>query len=81
MAIKANIISVRDGYTHLENILMIRIKSRTYNLLIMDDYVPLIGEIDGNVDFQGKDGVHHEYNNVHGYYRHCKNEFSFMMEV
>lgn len=81
MAIKANIISVKDGYTHLEDLRIIRIVSRTYNIMIMDDYVPIIGEIEGSVDFQGKDGTHHEYKDIHGYYRHCRNEFSLMLEV
>ena len=81
MAIRASIISLKDGYTHLENLKAIRIISTNYNILIMDDYVPIIGEVKGSIAFESKDGTVKAFQNVHGYYRHCRNEFSFMMEV
>lgn len=81
MALKATIISLKDGYTHLEDLRSITIVSKGYNIMIMEDYVPLIGEVDGSVSFTAKNGEKTEFSSVHGYYRHCRNEFSFMMEV
>lgn len=80
MAIKANIMSLEHGYEHLENLRAVRIISSHYNILIMDDYVPIIGEVQGTISFVNKEGTARELRNVHGFYRHSKNEFSFLMD-
>lgn len=41
------IYSLKRGLEVLEAVKAIRIKSDTYNLLIMKDYMPIIGEIRG----------------------------------
>jgi hypothetical protein len=43
------IISFRDGFQMFHNVRMARIKSRDYNLLIMVDYMPVLGELDGSM--------------------------------
>ena len=80
MALKANVISLERGYQHIDNLRAIRIISEDYNILIMDDYVPLIGEVVGSVTFVGKDGNMVDLTRIHGFYRHSKNEFSLLLE-
>ena len=46
------IYSLLNGLSVLENVKVIRIKSKDYNLLIMKDYVPIIGEIEGDFEVE-----------------------------
>ena len=48
--IKVRVFDMEDGLLEYENIKCVRIVSKDYNLLIMKDYMPIIGEINGNVD-------------------------------
>ena len=41
-----------DGLKEYQNVKIVRIVSKDYNLLIMKDYLPIIGEIEGNVDIK-----------------------------
>ena len=47
--IKVKLFTVSDGLVEYNNVKLIRIKSDKYNLLIMEDYLPLIGDIKNNV--------------------------------
>lgn len=76
--ITAKVISMRDGLKEITGVSMIRIKSREYNLLIMEDYMPVIGEIDGNVTIVFTDGEYRE-ENIRGFFSHRKNLFSLMI--
>ena len=78
--IKATIISLQRGYEHLEGLRAVRIVSDAYDILIMTDYVPIIGEVNGTVTLIANDGTMRKYENVHGFYRHSKNEFTFLLE-
>ena len=51
--IKVRIFDMKQGLTEYENIKTIRIISKDYNLLIMKDYMPIIGEIVGSVEING----------------------------
>lgn len=68
-----------NGLEIYENVKFVRVVSRRYNLLIMADYLPVIGELDGFVFF--RDGER-EYRreNLKGYFMHKKNQFSLMLE-
>ena len=61
------IYSLLNGLNVVENVKVIRIKSKDYNLLIMKDYVPIIGEIEGNFEVE-TDKETKELANIHGYY-------------
>ena len=50
--IKVRIFDIENGLREYENIKIIRIISKDYNLLIMKDYLPIIGEIEGSVDIK-----------------------------
>ncbi len=76
--ITARVISMKDGLKEITGVSMIRIKSREYNLLIMEDYMPVIGEIEGNVTIVSGDGEHKE-EDIKGFFSHRKNMFSLMI--
>lgn len=68
------------GLEVFEHVNFIRVKSRRYNLLIMADYMPVIGEIEGSVFFRtGK--AEYRRDNLRGYFMHKKNQFSLMLEA
>ena len=41
----ARIYSIKTGMREIEHVQLIRVKSEKYNLLIMEDYMPVLGEI------------------------------------
>ena len=77
--INAKIFSLEKGYEDLRELKSIRIKSKTYNLLIMEDYLPLIGEIEGNITFVFEDNEE-TLNDINAYYRHSHNEFELLIK-
>lgn len=78
-AINAKIFSLKDGYEALGDLKSIRIKSKTYNLLVMEDYLPIIGEIDGSITFVGEDSER-TYEDIKAFYRHSHNEFELLVK-
>ena len=48
--IEAVIIGYEQGYVSYHNVKMIRLKGRDLNLLIMADFMPTLGEINGRVE-------------------------------
>ena len=53
--IKVRIFDLKKGLIEYEHIKVIRIVSKDYNLLIMQDYLPIIGEIEGTVDIKNEE--------------------------
>lgn len=77
--ITIKIFTISKGIEVREDIKLIRIKSKKYNLLIMKDYLPIMGEIDGSIDFEGeKDSIN--YRNIKGYYLHSNDVFNFLIK-
>lgn len=76
--ITARVISMEEGLREFLNVRMIYVKSREYNLLIMEDYMPVIGEIDGSVTIVTEE---QEYKSgaIKGFFSHQKNLFSLMI--
>lgn len=68
-----------NGLEEYENVHFVRLISKRYNLLIMADYLPIIGELEGSVFFRTEEK---EYTREHlkGYFMHKNNEFSLMLE-
>ena len=62
--IKVRIFDLSKGLIEYEHIKVIRIISKDYNLLIMQYYLPIIGEIDGSVDIKNEE-VELNYKNIH----------------
>ena len=67
-----------DGLVEYEDVKIVRIISKDYNLLIMKDYLPIIGEIDGNVDIKSeKEEIN--LRNIKAFYMNSNNEFNLMI--
>ncbi len=54
-----------ESITH-DKVKVIRIKDKKYNLLIMKDYWPVIGELDGDIYFDGDESF--SYEGIKGFY-------------
>lgn len=77
--IKADVFSIENGDIHFDNVKSIRILSSKYNILIMEDYLPVIGEVDGTVSIALEDRTE-EFKNIVAYYKHSKNEFELLIK-
>lgn len=77
--IRAEVVDAANGLNQYENIRMVRVKSSDYNLLIMEDYLPVIGEVNGYVELIFDDETI-KLENIHGFYMHKKNKFSLLIE-
>lgn len=77
-SIKVKIFSLSKGLEILERVKVIRIKSKDYNLLIMPDYMPLLGEIQGSIEIEAADNSK-RLENIDGYYINTNNEFSLII--
>ena len=73
------VLSMQDGLVEYENVEFIRITSQKYTLLIMKDYLPIIGEIKGKVEMQSKNGSI-KIENITAYYMHKHNEFNLFIK-
>ena len=74
----ARILGFHEGLKVLEPVDLIRIVSSTYNLLILKDYMPVIGEIKGSVELVSGDTTA-SFENITGYYMHSHNEFELLI--
>ena len=52
---KVRVFDMEHGLVEYDDVKTIRIVSRDYNLLIMKDYLSVIGEIVGSVDIKGEE--------------------------
>lgn len=77
--IRVSICGSKNGLEVYENVAFVRVVSRRYNLLIMADYMPVIGEIEGSVFFR-TDEEEYRRENLKGYFMHKNNQFSCMLE-
>ena len=67
-----------DGLKEYETVKIVRIVSKDYNLLIMKDYLPIIGEIEGNVDIKS-DTEEVNLKDIKAFYMNSNNEFNLMI--
>lgn len=77
--IKAKIVSMENGLQEFEEIEMIRVKGENHSLLILQNYMPLLGRLDGYVDIVLENETL-RIQDVQGYYMHKQNEFSLLVE-
>lgn len=77
--ILVKVLSMQDGLVEYENVEFIRITSQKYTLLIMRDYLPIIGEIKGKVEMQSKNESI-KIENITAYYMHKHNEFNLFIK-
>ena len=62
----------------IENVRIIRIKSDKYNLLIMKDYWPVVGEINGKIIIEAEESF--TYDNITGFYALSHNVFHLIIK-
>ena len=77
-SIKVRIFTLSSGLQIIENVKVIRIKSTQYNLLIMPDYMPILGDIQGSIDFENVEETK-SFNDINAYYVNSNNEFSLII--
>lgn len=77
--IKVRIFDMEHGLREYENIKIVRIISKDYNLLIMKDYLPIIGEIDGSIDIKNDD-INMSFKDIKAFYMNSDNIFNLMIE-
>lgn len=77
--IKVRIFDMENGLREYENIKIIRIISKDYNLLIMKDYLPIIGEIEGSVDIKN-DNIDLSFKDIKAFYMNSDNIFNLMIK-
>ena len=75
----AKVVSLQKGFSNYESVKAIKIISKQYNLMIMEDYLPVIGEIEGNVIIMLEEN-NIEYKNIKGFYKHSHNEFELLIK-
>ena len=73
--IKVRIFDIENGLREYENIKI----SKDYNLLIMKDYLPIIGEIEGSVDIKN-DEINLSFKDIKAFYMNSNNEFNLMIK-
>lgn len=72
------VLNIENDTQVIENVKFVRILSKKYNLLIMRDYLPIIGEVNGSVEIEGEESL--KYKNIKGYYMNKNNEFSLIIK-
>lgn len=73
------IFTLKKGLRKIEDVSAIRIKSKDYNLLILKDYIAIMGRIDGEFSIETNDGII-EYKDVDAYYVNSNNEFNVIID-
>lgn len=63
----------------IQDAVAVRIVSRYYNLLIMKDYMPIVGEIDGSVAIIGKTSQYAMKSGL-AYFINCNNKFTLIIK-
>lgn len=77
--IKVRIFDLKKGLIEYDQIKIIRIISKDYNLLVMQDYLPILGEIDGSVDIKNEE-IELSYKNIKAFYMNSNNVFNLMIK-
>lgn len=78
-AIKVKVLSMKNGLQEYDDVQFIKIVSKDYNLIIMKDYLPIIGEINGRVEISRVNG-NDVMQKIVGYYIHKHNEFKLFIK-
>ena len=76
---KVRIFDLDTGLTEYEHIKVVRIISKDYNLLIMQDYLPIIGELEGSIDIKGED-INLSFPKIKAFYMNSNNVFNLMVK-
>ncbi len=75
---KVRVFDLKHGLVEYEDVKIVRIISKDYNLLIMIDYLPIIGEVEGSIDIQG-DNIDISFKDIKAFYMNSNNVFNLMI--
>lgn len=78
--IRGRIIDYRTGLREVDNVKAVRVHSKGYTLLIMQDFTPMLGKLEGDVCLVTAD-EEIEIKNVIGYYKHQDNLFTLVVDA
>ena len=73
--IELQLLNINGEVKKYDDVKFIRIISQKYNLIIMKDYLPIIGEVQGSVEIERIDGTI-KLEKVKGYFMHKHNKFN-----
>ena len=76
---KVRIFDLNTGLTEYEHVKVVRLISKEYNLLIMQDYLPIIGELEGSIDIKGED-INLSFPKIKAFYMNSNNVFNLMVK-
>jgi len=76
--IKARIIDEKTGLLTYERVKAVRIKSDKYGVLIMEDYLPSLGNVHGKVSILTDDDEF-VFDNIDGFYKCQHNIFTLLI--
>ena len=75
------IFTLKNGLEVYDAVAAIRIVSKDYNLLILKDYVPIIGKIEGSIEVEYENNENKKkLENIVAYYVCHNNVFNLMIE-
>lgn len=77
--IEVIIISFQNGFQIYHNAKIIRLLSKQYNLLIMVDYMPIVGELEGKLVIITDDGEV-SFDDIQGFYVMKNNVFKLLVK-
>lgn len=78
--ISARIIDFESEIRELHGVYAIRIHSKHSKLLIMNNHMPTIGRIEGDVSILNAEGET-AFKSIRGFYKHQRNEFLLLIEA
>ncbi len=73
------IFTLKNGLETIEDVLAVRIISKDYNLLILKDYISIIGKVEGKIEIEYPEHTK-SLDNIVGYYVCIDNVFNLMIE-
>ncbi len=73
------IFTLKSGLETIENVDAVRIISKDYNLLILKDYISIIGKIEGRVEIEYGQSMK-TLDNIVAYYVCIDNVFNLLIE-
>jgi hypothetical protein len=73
------IFTLKNGLETIENVDAVRIISKDYNLLILKDYISIIGKIEGKVEIEYGQSMK-TLDNIIAYYVCIDNVFNLLIE-
>lgn len=76
---KVRVFDMKNGLVEYENVKSVRIVSTDYNLLILKDYLSILGEIIGSVNIKCNDSDV-TYDKIKAFYMNSDNVFNLMIK-